>query len=364
MLMLVGCVHQWPEEPAVDPTEVDVHIWVETPDEMTQYPNGASWIDTRRGTFVPAERYDVDTSLYYRRYIVEIRDIQSPQPDQTIRKVFTRSAGDTSAVNLEMSLHAVTYSVVVWQDFVHKPDAKDRYYLTDTLSRIRIQDMPDYVGATDFKDAAYCSQVLDLKSHDGKYFTSKDVTLKLLRPLAKVVFVATDIDKLYYRVKQHYPSMFDVADVFDATETAYAEQRALLAMLTNTVSVSGYFPSGFNAVTGRPNDAVLGYTFQTVPFMVGNRTVIAFDYVFVGENQTSITVNMCLFGPNGEIINTISDRVVPIARNQVTVIEDEFFTKRYTPGIGIDPEFDGEINIRFIKSRLKGNGELFNSKKQ
>lgn len=345
MLMIQSCVHQWPEDP-VDPTEVGVSIWLHSADTMTLYPNGNPWVDTRKGTFQPAEEYDVDTAKYVRRYIVEINDIQSPDSEPAIRKVFTRSCGDTSAINLEISLHAVNYSVLVWQDFVDKATAADRYYRTDTLTRIHIIDMPDYIGSTDFKDASYCSAILPLSEHNGEYFSNEDIHLTLKRPLAKIVLVASDIDKFYYRIFQHAPS------VAEATETAQAEQQALLATISNTVSISGYFPSGFNVMSGKPNDADLGYSFTAVPFMVGTYAVLGFDYVFIGENQTSVTVNMNILGKNGENINSVSDLVVPIARNEVTVVIDEFLTKRYTPGIGIDPEFDGEFNIQFIRRRM------------
>lgn len=36
---------------------------------------------------------------------------------------------------------------------------------------------------------------------------------------------------------------------------------------------------------------------------------------------------------------------MPIVRGKLTTVRDEFLTRDYAPGIGIDPGFDGEIDI-------------------
>ena len=44
-------------------------------------------------------------------------------------------------------------------------------------------------------------------------------------------------------------------------------------------------------------------------------------------------------------LNRIEGIDVPIVRGKLTTIRDEFLTRDYAPGIGIDPGFDGDINI-------------------
>ena len=47
----------------------------------------------------------------------------------------------------------------------------------------------------------------------------------------------------------------------------------------------------------------------------------------------------------GNLLNRIEGIDVPIVRGKLTTIRDEFLTRDYAPGIGIDPGFDGDINI-------------------
>ena len=44
-------------------------------------------------------------------------------------------------------------------------------------------------------------------------------------------------------------------------------------------------------------------------------------------------------------MNRIEGIDLPIVRGKLTTIRDEFLTRDYAPGIGIDPGFDGDINI-------------------
>lgn len=72
---------------------------------------------------------------------------------------------------------------------------------------------------------------------------------------------------------------------------------------------------------------------------------LAGDYIFVNGSESAVTVNLTLRDGEGNLLNRIEGINVPIVRGKLTVIRDEFLTRSYAPGIGIDPGFDGEINV-------------------
>ena len=69
------------------------------------------------------------------------------------------------------------------------------------------------------------------------------------------------------------------------------------------------------------------------------------DYIFVNGSESAVTVNLSIRDDKGNVLNEVSGINVPIVRGKLTTIRDEFLTKSYTPGIGIDTDFEGEINI-------------------
>ena len=346
-MWLTGCiVHQFPEEPAVDPTLVKVHVLLHPAGEMTLYDNGNPMVDTKKAAFEPKEKFDVDTSKYIRRYIVEVQNKET-QPQSIFRKAFVRSTGDTSALMLDFSLHAGVYNIYAWQDYVDKATEEDKYYNTDRLDRIHIPSATDYVGSTDLKDANAVSGVIDLSEFHNVYFGSKSCEFTLIRPMAKVVFVTTDINKFWYRKQKEIAQAAEVAQATDA------EVKELAASINTVIRLVGYYPTGYNVFTDKPNDAEMGYSYEATPFLCERQVVLGFDYVFVGTSPTSVTASVMLYDEEGTLINNAAEIQIPIERNKVTVIMDEFLTRRYTPGVGVDPNYDGEYNIPFAPK--KGN---------
>ena len=69
------------------------------------------------------------------------------------------------------------------------------------------------------------------------------------------------------------------------------------------------------------------------------------DFIFVNGEESAVNVNLRVLDEQGTVINEVQGIEVPIARGKLTSIRDEFLTQSYAPGIGIDPEFDGNIEV-------------------
>ena len=68
---------------------------------------------------------------------------------------------------------------------------------------------------------------------------------------------------------------------------------------------------------------------------------LASDYIFVNGSESAVKVNLVIRDSEGNLLNRIEGINVPIVRGKLTTIRDEFLTRNYSPGIGIDPSFEG-----------------------
>lgn len=96
----------------------------------------------------------------------------------------------------------------------------------------------------------------------------------------------------------------------------------------------------------RPNEAVMGIKFTSNLLVLSdNEACLAFDYVLVNGEESSVTLEMIIYNEEGQEVNRVTGVEVPLKRNKITMVRDEFLTREFAPGIGIDPGFDGEINV-------------------
>ena len=129
-------------------------------------------------------------------------------------------------------------------------------------------------------------------------------------------------------------------------------QRSVSTRITDVESLSlevfytGYFPIGFDVLLNRPNEAVTGIQFTSVPIVISNNEAcLAFDYVLVNGTESSVTLEMVICNEKGQEVNRVGGVEVPVRRNRITTVRDAFLTREFAPGIGINPGFDGEINV-------------------
>jgi hypothetical protein len=162
----------------------------------------------------------------------------------------------------------------------------------------------------------------------------------LQRPMAKIEFITTDIDKFLDELAVRRPKMTG------AVAGDLLSKAPDLSTIRVQVDYAGYFPSGFNAYTNKPNDARTGMGFGcNMTPLTGKEAHLASDYIFVNGSESAVKVNLTIRDSEGNLLNRIEGIDVPIVRGKLTTIRDEFLTRDYAPGIGIDPGFEGDINI-------------------
>jgi len=319
--MLASCdlIHEFPESgKEVDPTKISAKIVVSSRKAF----DGVDIITKS------------DASDYNRRFIVCLR--ANEFTDSVVyHNVVYRNADDTTAFTLTAELHARKYKLVVWMDYVLKDSGNDLYYYTGNgtaLDAIHLPSKTLYVAGDDHKDTQTITKDVDLTQYAGQWYTEVTIPAPVERPMAKVTCLASDIDK--YAESIGYVGKYeDLAKTF-----------------TIDVTYNGYFPSGFNAWTGRLNDSEIGYGYKAdayYPTLLkgSNYTSVGSDYIFVNGQSSSVNVSVLIRTKDGKFINEVTNINVPITRGRETVVIHKFLTKDYVPGIGINPQFEGEFDV-------------------
>jgi len=327
--LLSSCdmVHEFPQPgQEIDPTAMETVINIDCKVQL----EGINVI-TKSGSsdIITAD----SSSLYERRFIVNIHS--NEYVDTLVEShIITRPVADTSDLIVETKLQTRKYKLIVWMDYVRRGETSDLYYTTSNgadLTSIHQLPASKYVAGTDFKDAQSFVSDVDLTPYAGQWYANITIPAVLTRPVAKITLLTNDLAA--YAESIGYTG--DLSELADD--------------ITFEISYDGYFPTCFNAHTGRLNDSELGYKFTSESnypyrFEENDYNRIGFDYVFVNGESSSVTISVIIKTKSGKLINMVNNVVVPIIRGKETVIIYKFLTKEYVPGIGINPAFDGEFN--------------------
>ena len=158
----------------------------------------------------------------------------------------------------------------------------------------------------------------------------------LVRPFAKYRLIATDVEA-YYNLIEKGEALPPIED------------------LQVRVTYEGFFPTGFNVATGKPNDALnTGIHYSSVPTVAEgydakvNRQVGA-DFVLTNGEESFVTVTIQMIDTNtGEAVATVQHVKIPYKRGHLTTVTGHFLTAGKTPGgVQIDTEWGEDIVIEF-----------------
>ena len=186
VLVSTGCdktVLEFPENGGVDPTLVNMNLTLAIDPKIEPYE------PTGRSEAPEADTHDV-------RWIVEVfRDEIGGEPVEQQVLSCEQAADGHHAIRTSLAVHAARYHVVAWMDYVDDGSTADKYYHVNSLSSISVPEAGDYIGNEDHKDAYIAQQEIDLKDYRDRWNATADATVTLQRPMAKIEFITTDIDK-------------------------------------------------------------------------------------------------------------------------------------------------------------------------
>ena len=228
----------------------------------------------------------------------------------------------------ELSLMPGDYDLRLWADW------NGGYYNADDLGKVLVLT-DSYVanGETDKKDAYYSTTTLSVPSSPTG---GVEEAVSLVRPFAKYRLIATDVEAYY--------NLIEKGEVLPPIED-----------LQVRVTYEGFFPTGFNVATGKPNDALnTGIHYTSVPTVAEgydakvNRQVGA-DFVLTNGEESFVTVTIQMVDTNtGEAVATVQHVKIPYKRGHLTTVTGHFLTAGKTPGgVQIDTEWGEDIVIEF-----------------
>ena len=332
-----GCdstVLEYPDGDGVDPSLIHFTLNLGVDPSIEPYAPAGRAEGEEAGKM---EEHDV-------RWMVEVyRDEIDEEPEHERLLTGDPAEDGRHSTSTTLDLHAGKYIVVAWADYVADGTTSDKYYAVPSLDQIGIASGESYVGDEEHKDTYAVVEEVDLTGYHDQWNVEVEHGVTLERPMAKIEFITTDVDKL----------LADLAAARSGKSSSRASysdnllgENPDLNAIRVTVEYAGYLPSGYNVYTGKPNDAVTGMSFTcSLTRLSGKEARLGSDYIFVNGNESAVTVNLEIRDDAGNLINRVEGINVPIVRGKLTTIRDEFLTRDYAPGIGIDPGFEGEINV-------------------
>ena len=230
----------------------------------------------------------------------------------------------------ELSLLAGSYDLRLWADWTTDGTTANKYYNADDLKAVTVLT-ENYVanGQTDEKDAYYATVTAVITAD------TQDKEIELTRPFARYRLVATDVEG--YRnlmEKEDYPPIEE---------------------LHVSVTYEGFFPTGFNVSSGKPNDALdTGITYTATPVTAegydpGEARQVGADFVLTNGDDSFVTVTIKMVDRNtGKAVTTLRGVRIPYRRGHLTTVSGMFLTAgRATGGVQIDTDWDDTIIVEF-----------------
>lgn len=223
----------------------------------------------------------------------------------------------------ELSLLEGDYDLRLWTDW------NGDYYATEDLTAVTVR-AENYIAGTitDTKDAYYATATISVSE------STEETAIELTRPFARYRLVATDVEG-YNRLveKEDYPPIENL------------EVR---------VGYEGFFPTGFDVATGKPNDALTGIFYTTVPvgadgFDKAEALQVGGDFVLTNGEESFVTSTVEIIDrTTGETVSRTAGVKIPYRRGHLTTVTGHFLTAgKTTGGVQIDTGWEDEIIVEF-----------------
>ena len=260
-----------------------------------------------------------------------VAELYKAGTDQIVlHKAITPELQADGTYKVELQLSEGSYDLRLWTDYARtEAPLSNAFYHTESLKAVTIFTEP-YTANTDAKDAAYGNENGITMPCEGA-----TVTMALQRPLAKYRIIV-DADEIaeYLRMRAINPAEFPPIEE-----------------LTVSVQYEGYFPSGFNVSTEKPNDAVGGIAYTTSLSdcdALASEIELGSDWILVNGNTSFVNATVIVSDSQGNVICRIPGTQIDYRRNQLTTVKGRFLTSgANSGGIRIDTEWDGSYDVWF-----------------
>ena len=325
-------VHEWPETPEY----VKFHLRLNYETDMTK------WYHLYDGNQVMevgyGETYDNHQISGQIRYVVRANSILEKNrniPNYTQEFTFTKQISEGYNHEVLLELPEGNYQIQVWSDLV-KSNTDDYFYNATNFAEIMLQG--DHYANTDYRDAFRGTNTISLEADIMEHLPD---TLEIImqRPFAKYEFVTTDL-------MEFIDKEFEFLQKEAASRGEVLPSRVDLNEYNLVCYYSGYMPNAYNMNVDKPVDSMMGVLFSSkVKMLTENEASLGFDYVFVGNNKTAVTIQIGLYDKQDRQVALTELINVPLQRSHHTIMKGSFLMEEASGGITINPDFDGNHNV-------------------
>ena len=313
-LSATACIKEYPdEEQAVDPTEIELTVNLSTDPSVT----AASAVSKS------------ETSTGYAYFVIELYKDEFGG-DSVFRKELCAPVDDNGSASITFTekMHAGSYRLAAFAARTENYDGSGCDYDISDLSNIVFPENGN-AGSSPMKE---CYDIrMDIDLPHNRWFGTDSVSGVLTSPVGRVEVISEDA-----------PEFIDDNDL-----KAKAAEDDFWQNYEVRWDYAMYFPTGYNAITGLPNKAEtdIGFVSDLTP-LEDNEVLMGYDYVFVNGDNTEVSITLSVYDrTTGECLNTYSGLNAGIYKGQTTVIRGKYLSTEKKPGVNIDTDFDGDINI-------------------
>ncbi len=316
LLLFSACdVHEWPETPEF----VKMHLRLNYETDMTEWEHlydGASVIEQGLGDI-----YDNHQDYGKIRYIVRtypVSEKQRTMQDYVQEFIFTKDIAEGYDHEVTLDVLPGNYNVMVWSDLV-KTSGDTHFHNADNFAEIMLQG--DHKGNTDYRDAFCGKSSIPLYANNGSQM-NETINISMKRPLAKFEIIANDL-------------------------LEFIEMKGSdLNLYKAKIQYIGFMPNTYSLFADRPVASITGEMFESsLKKLTDTEVTMGFDYVFVSDNGTTVTVRIGIYDNKDQLISLSNPITIPVKPDHHTLLKGKFLMLNSSNGVDIDPNWGGDYNI-------------------
>lgn len=322
LLLLLACdVHEWPELPK--PVKLNLTLRYET--EMIKWEHlydGESVVEQGLG-----DRYDNHQALGQIRYIIRTYPVTEKlrtAQEYTQEFIFTKDISEGYDHEVEVEILPGDYTIMVWSDLVESSEDV-HFYGAENFASIMLQGA--HQGNSNYRDAFCGKASVSIPTKDDNQ-ADRAMSIEMKRPLAKFEIVASDLLE-FVKVK-----------------------GSNLELYKAKIQYVGFMPNVYSLFADRPIASTTGEMFESSFAELNDSqdpkaTMVSmgFDYVFVGESGTMITIRVGIYDNQDRQISISEPITIPVKPDHHTLLRGEFLMQNTSNGVTIDPGWSGDHNI-------------------
>lgn len=256
-------------------------------------------------------------------------------------------------VKIDVPLPPGDWDVRVWSDIVDSRTLESIFFDPSDFSAIKIKQDP-YIGSDIYKESYVGHIDVSIPDNYELENNKEGYSLELERPLAAFALVSTDLVEFAKAEATRRSALASKNPDINAPPATKSDEPNLAPEHKIDVSeyrvriiYPGYLPSVFHHFANRPIDAATGVSFDSdITRLESGEALIAFDHILVNGTEAGVNIAIELYDREGTLLSAVGTTFVQLKRGRCMVVKGEFLTSKAGGATAINPDFDGEFNIR------------------